>query len=235
MFKNIKAIVFDLDDTLYLQRDYKQSGFTAVAEWLEKKQNIKVAVSLDKLESIINEHGPSYPFIFDRLLEKLALPQSLVPLLVDVFLDADLQLSCFPDVKKILSQLKHRFKLGLLTDGRENIQRKKVRCLGVENFFDHILYSASLGLEKPSPELYQFFEMEFSLSGKEIVYVGDNPNKDFVEAKRRSWRTIRILTGEYKTLSFPKHLEADICLLNFPLLQNVFKPNISIQNIEGLC
>jgi putative hydrolase of the HAD superfamily len=192
----IKAIVFDLDDTLYPQVAYKRSGFKAVASWLAEKRGIDSAETLRALEAILKRFGASYPNMFDRLVERLNLESGLVPELVSVFIDHNPQIDCFEGIFPMLERLKRTYHLGILTDGRLSVQMKKITALGLENRVDSILCSDSMGLEKPAPELYAWFENAFQLDGPNLMYVGDNPAKDFYGVNQRQWDTVQVKTGE---------------------------------------
>lgn len=198
--KQLQALVFDLDDTLYLQADYKRSGFKAVGDWLELQHGIEQPKSQRILEQILLERGPSYPYIFNEFAQICLPDESLVDEMVAIFITHQPQINCFPGVIKLLIRLKSRYRLGLLTDGRTSSQKNKVEALGITGLFDCLLYSDSLGLSKPAPELYHYFEKKFCLSAEYLAYIGDNPRKDFSGANQRKWQTIRVLSGEFPHL-----------------------------------
>ena len=195
----IKAIVFDLDDTLYPQVQYKRSGFKVVASWLEEKRGINSATVLYELESILDQFGASYPYMFDRLVERLGIGIGFVEQLVRLFIDHDPRICCYDGVIPMLSRLRKKYLLGILTDGRYVMQQKKVKSLGLDNVVDRILYSDAMGLEKPATQLYKWFEEAFHIDGLKMLYVGDNPAKDFCGANQRQWYTVQVGTG--KTVS----------------------------------
>ena len=192
----IKAIVFDLDDTLYPQVQYKRSGFKAVASWLADKYGIETATVLRALETILNQFGASYPYMFDLLVERLNLKLELVPELVSVFIHHDPQIDCYEGVFPMLEWLKEKYNLGILTDGRLSVQMKKIAALGLKDRLDKILCSDSMGLEKPATQLYEWFEKAFDLDGPNLMYVGDNPAKDFYGANLRLWDTVQVGSGD---------------------------------------
>lgn len=230
MFDSTKAIIFDLDDTLYLQRHFKESGFNAISDWLQVHKAISTSDSLSHLQSIINEHGPSYPYMFDALVERLLLEKDLIPILIKLFREHTPQIELFLGVSQMLELLKTKYVLGLLTDGTWAVQQKKVNSLGIAHFFDLIVYSDSLGLTKPAPELYELIENKLNLTGEYLAYVGDNPQKDFVEAKRRGWLTCRVLTGEFGEFTQKPGFEADCTV---PSVVDIirFTPLISISRV----
>ena len=54
MKEKLKAILFDLDDTLYLEKDFVKSGFKAVASFIQNDNGINEEVVYDRLWSIFN-------------------------------------------------------------------------------------------------------------------------------------------------------------------------------------
>ncbi len=199
----IQAIIFDLDDTLYPQIEYKRSGFKVVAAWMAEKIGIDPKIVLHELEKILTKFGASYPYMFDRLVERLDLNPDIVPELIRVFIEHEPDINCFDGVVPMLERLRKKYRLGILTDGRLSVQKKKVKALGLDKMIDKILYSDELGLEKPAIELFQWYERTFFLKGRELIYVGDNPKKDFLGAKHLNWESVKVATGEgiYQRLS----------------------------------
>ncbi len=158
----------------------------------------------------MHQKGPSYPFIFDCLVGRLNLEKNLVAGMVRVFIDHEPEINCFDGVLEMLSRMSERYRLGILTDGRFSVQRKKIINLGLVEKVDIYLCSDAMGLEKPASMLFQWFESKFGLDGRRLLYVGDNPKKDFIGARTRGWNTIRVLWGEYKKYKTDKEYEADI-------------------------
>ena len=210
MLENLKAIIFDLDDTLYSQKSFKLSGCKVVAEWLEKNEQYDRNKSYDELLKIIDRYGPSYPFIFDRLIENLQLEKKLLPMLIDQFINHPPTISLYDNVDTLFFEINKKYLTGLLTDGRHQVQKRKVLSLNLADKFDHIVYSDFFGLSKPAVELYVIFEKEFNLTGDELMYVGDNPGKDFSGAVERGWKTIRVLSGEFKNAPLSPPLTTDL-------------------------
>lgn len=85
-------------------------------------------------------------------------------------------------------------KVGLITDGPVDVQRAKFAALDIERFFDAVIFTDELGAQhgKPSELPYETMEAALALPGAALVYVADNPAKDFVGARARRWKTLRI-------------------------------------------
>jgi putative hydrolase of the HAD superfamily len=206
----IRGIVFDLDDTLYPQVEYKRSGFKSVAHWAAVHLDLDYGECFEQLERILLLKGPSYHHMFDDLISHFGLDHEIVPEMVRVFVDHVPQIACYPKVPEMLNRLGCTFRLGILTDGPVTVQQCKIASLQLERHVDLILYSDSLSLEKPEPALFAWFEQQFSLPGTSLVYVGDNPAKDFIGARSRRWMTIRVLTGEHADVDVLPGYEADM-------------------------
>ncbi len=192
-----KGLIFDLDDTLYLQADYKRSGFRAVAEWLEQHKGLDSDTAYHELDIILQTKGPSYPNMFDIFVKNTGFDPKLTKTLVEVFIEHQPQINCFPGVIKMISRLRNHYKLGILTDGRLKTQEKKIDALRLRDKVDAILCSDIMGTNKPDEQLYCWFETYFMLKPTEQVYIADNPHKDFFGANKRGWLTVRVLTGEH--------------------------------------
>ena len=216
--KQIKGIVFDLDDTLYPQVSYKRSGFKIVAQWLASRQNLNQSSILSELEDILTLYGPSYPYMFDRLAERMAISVRFVPEMVHIFIKHEPRIHCYDGVIPMLSRLKNKYRLGILTDGLSTVQQKKIGALNLKKQVDEILCSDLIGLEKPATELFEWFENQFQLIGEDLMYVGDNPQKDFYGANHRGWTTVCAMTGENRNID----------------VQNAFKSRYRIPSIIDL-
>lgn len=145
-------LIFDLDDTLYLERMHIFQGFLAVARELGEQFGIKASILYVDMLRFLKEGSTR---VFDDLKEKHGLdfePKTLVP----IYRESPRRLRLLPDVVPGLARLKtdgHRF--ALLTNGYKAIQRDKIRELGIKDLFELVLVTDDFGREawKPSPKL----------------------------------------------------------------------------------
>lgn len=188
----VHTVVFDLDDTLYPERDFVISGFAAVDEWLRETRNARGFAqqagglfAAGRRGRIIDEALP--------LIGLLPTPE-LVATLVEVYRAHSPRLSLCPDALEILEWLTTRFRLGLITDGYARVQAGKIRALGLEKLIPCRIITDEMGREfwKPSVEPYRCIMAFHPGVAGGFVYVADNPRKDFLGAKQLGWRTIRI-------------------------------------------
>jgi len=223
--KIIQAILFDLDDTLYDEMQFVKGGFKAVSLRISKNNNIDQNAVYQVLLDVLEKHGRGRTF--DIALEKLGLyNERLIPELVNIYHAHKPTLSLYPEVRAVLSTLrKQGYKLGLITDGNVEVQRNKVEALKIKDFFDCIIFSDEYGIEKQKPDPFSYRKVmeELKVSARETIYIGDNPYKDFVSAKKLGIFTIRIMRGQYKNLKAKREYEADYQIKSLDKIFNIVK------------
>ena len=189
----IGAVVFDLDDTLYAEREYAYSGFTAVAEAFADRLGDPrdSAASMRRLFDSENR-----PRVLNALLADLGLKEEpkLVEAMIEVYRVHRPAIQLYDDARVILNKLRPEYRLGLLTDGRSSTQGLKIDALGLRDRFDAILITSELGpgFGKPSPRPFEFISTRLQVVGSRSVYVADNPAKDFVGPNALGWTTVQI-------------------------------------------
>ncbi|MGD0175172.1 MAG: HAD-IA family hydrolase [Anaerolineales bacterium] len=194
--KNLKAVVFDLDDTLYPEREYIRSGFRAVGEWAEQRLGLSQAIVRAELQALFDAEFRGDTFQW--WLSERGLPESLLGEMVRIFRTHTPRIVLSPDAERVLYELKPGYRLGLVTEGRRENQQAKIRALGLERWFSAVVI---LGEEertewKPSRKPFDWMLGMLSVAGEEAVYVGDNPRKDFRGAREAGMATIRIRRPE---------------------------------------
>lgn len=95
----------------------------------------------------------------------------------------------FPFAKPTLEKLKEMgFKLGLVTNGPNHVQMKKLEMLELENSFDEIVITGDLGVHKPHSLPFEIMSQKLGIDPGELAYVGDHPLND-VEGSRKAGYT----------------------------------------------
>ncbi|HJV35987.1 HAD family hydrolase [Geomonas sp.] len=207
----IKAVVFDLDDTLYPERQFVLSGFAAVDGWLSDHHGRTAFYQTAARLFASGRRGD----IFDLALEQLGVEREkgLVQELVRVYREHRPALEPFQDALAVLQRLRGAKKLAVITDGYLAVQRSKMAALGIAHYFDAICYSDEGGREcwKPSAVPYRRIMDELCCAGEDCLYVADNPSKDFITARALGWGTVQIRRpdGEYAQLVPAPGYQAD--------------------------
>jgi putative hydrolase of the HAD superfamily len=202
----LRAIIFDLDDTLYPEHAYVRSGFEAVAAWASANLGIAVDDGFAELTSLFEQGVRGNTF--DIWLRDHAIRRdSHVPKLIQIYRDHRPTIQAFPGTIELLEELSHDYALGLLTDGFGPTQQQKVAALGLAPYLKEQLYTHALGNGggKPSSRPYRLILGGLGVEGREAIYVGDNPMKDFIGARRERMGTVRVRTpqGIYRDVEPP--------------------------------
>lgn len=192
-----RVVVFDLDDTLYLERDYVRSGFAAAGRWLAKHHGIAGLADAAWAAFVEGHRG----HIFDIALTALGPgPRAdLVPELVEAYRRHWPSIALAPDAAAWLSRTAGRTALALVTDGPATSQSNKVAALGLAaRGFAPIILTARIGHNcgKPHPRGFQLVSRAFGLPPGRFTYVADNPAKDFLAPRRMGWKTVQIARNE---------------------------------------
>ncbi len=207
----IRALVFDLDDTLFPEREFVLSGFAAVDEWLRGTKAISGFLEKASAGFTAGARGN----IFDLVLNDLGVGGDceLIRQMVEVYRNHKPRIRLFADAERALEHFSKTRQLGLLTDGYLNVQRRKVTALSIADQFQAIVYSDVFGRQawKPSSIPYEHVAKALDCAPSECAYVGDNPAKDFVTARRLNWFTIRVRRpgAEHFNVESDKAHEAD--------------------------
>lgn len=206
----IDVVVFDLDDTLYPEKDFAMSGFKAVSDWLLKNKTIPNFFELS--QRLFNEGKRGN--IFNLALDQIGVnyDEGDILTLVQIFRKHTPQITLFDDAAWAIDFFRHK-NLAIITDGYYEVQVNKVNALGIRDKFATIIYTDEFGREcwKPSPFSFQKIMDVFQCEGPKCLYVADNPAKDFVAAKNHNWRTVQIARkdGEYSGISVDEKYQAD--------------------------
>lgn len=193
----IKAILFDLDDTLYPERDFVFSGFRAVSEWVQSRLGLPSDSCFRRLQELFRE-GVRKDTFNVWLAECCPDRLGMVADLVQVYRNHIPRISPYSEVVPVLSRLRDSYVLGLVTDGLCDVQERKLAALDLTHLLSAVVFSDSLGIDawKPSPVPYKAALAELGVQAFDAVYVGDNPLKDFLGARRAGLWSIRVQRPE---------------------------------------
>lgn len=200
----LKAIIFDLDDTLYSERDYVKSGFSAVDEYLQKKTGNEGFFRSAWTMYLNKVRGNTFNMALDEI--GIEYDSGFISELVDTYRLHIPEISLSNGVSETLLKIRDKYPLGLITDGHHHSQRKKIEALGIENLFDCLIVTDELAPErknwKPSPVPFEMMQEHFQANGNELIYIADNTKKDFISPNKLGWHSILYEgpNGEYGVL-----------------------------------
>jgi putative hydrolase of the HAD superfamily len=192
----MKAVLFDLDDTLYTEMDFVRSGFAAVADHL-RKLGADREKALACMLSILEKEGRGQ--VFDGVLREFGLyTEDRVKVLLFCYRAHRPKLVLPGATRRVLEALKEAgLKMGIITDGASMVQRNKTDALGLGQWMDIIIHTDILGEKywKPSQIPYRIALEMLDVPPEDAAYVGDNPAKDFFGANGCGLATIQLLSA----------------------------------------
>lgn len=199
---NLKAILFDIDDTLFSTTEFaRRARLNAVRAMIRiglRAPEVEVSRELDE---VIREFGSNYGSHFDKLLMRL--PQSaqggVNPALIVAagfvaYHDTKFQeLKPFDDVVPLLRAMRDAgLRAGIVTHGWTEKQSEKLIRLGLASYLDlqAVFISDQVGISKPNPKLYSAALRAMWLDAGEVMYVGDNLSHDIAPPKSLGMKTV---------------------------------------------
>lgn len=175
------AIFFDIDDTLISETDYIDSALTEFAD-----KGFADLAELNRLASINREKG-NYS-IYEIIK---ALPEQYISEAKDIYRKGNFTIKPIEGAEELIKELKERGStIGIISDGWSLRQRNKLNNSGIGQYIDYCIISEECGNEKLTGIPFKL-AME-KCRNKRMIYVGDNPAKDFVRAKEYGWTTIMV-------------------------------------------
>jgi 2-haloalkanoic acid dehalogenase type II len=109
----------------------------------------------------------------------------------------------YPEAPQVLETMSQRYRVSLLSNGPSDLQREKIRVLGLEDLFEHIVISGEVGYSKPSREIFEALLSRAGAQAHQVMYVGDNYMKDIVGALGAGLRAVWVNRDGKRTPSHP--------------------------------
>jgi len=181
-------LLFDLDDTLYPEKQHIFQGFWAVAQFFRSKYSLDgIKVYLELV--FIFKDGSNK--VFDDFLYGKNITENPLDL-VNIYRGAKRKLSLYSDVPENLKSLRDLGnKLILATNGRSEAQKEKIKNLKIEKYFDDIFILDDFGKEYWKPSVLIFNKIYNKYKGvlADYLFVG-NGQEDLEFAKKSGIRFV---------------------------------------------
>jgi len=192
MLPEPRAVIFDLDDTLYPFRRYHLGGFAAVSAHLARNHRLDATRVFRHLvrTSKSSDRGRE----IQTCLVAFGLPQGLLDTLVRVVREHHPRLKFAPGVTPMFSALRsHGFRLGILTNGPREVQARKAAALGLPRYVDTIVYATDHGsrVGKPDPAAFAEVLSRLNVPASHAVMVGDDERCDVEGGRAAGLVTVR--------------------------------------------
>jgi putative hydrolase of the HAD superfamily len=194
----VRAILLDLDDTLYAEHDYFLSGLGAMASWMGEGDARRTAQLRAQLNADVAVNGRQ------GVIDRISVPPEISPGMADSWRLALLHiyrthkpsLQAFDDVAPFLLQArKLGYRLALVTDGKSCVQWNKLTSLGLDRQCDAIIVTDDIDAPKPSVDPFLLASHLVGVPAEKCVYIADDPSKDFVGPHRLGMATMHLRRG----------------------------------------
>ena len=194
----IKGVIFDLDDTLYSEKEYIRSGYKAVSNYLDGRYE-------EKLWNFFKAGKPA----IDELLKELGRENEKGEVL-EVYRSHRPDIHLYSGVAEMIEELNSKgIKVGIITDGRPEGQRNKLEALGLD--VNDVIITDELGgvqFRKPCDIAFRIMITRWRLNPADVVYVGDNLSKDFQAPQQLGMRSMWFNNEDGL---YSEHANEDVC------------------------
>lgn len=175
----LSVIVFDLDDTLYSEKEYVRNGYKEIAKIVPQ-----VIDAERKLWHAFEKNKPAIDVV---LKNEGIYSEALKERCLNIYRNHEPSIHLYAGVADMLEEIhKSGLDIGIITDGRPEGQRAKIKALGLNELVDHIIVTDELGgVEYRKPNKTAFVKMQeiFGMPFEKMCYIGDNIKKDFIAPK----------------------------------------------------
>ena len=204
LFMELKAIFFDLDNTLIDRTSAAYDIYCDIVsdcfpDW--DKNSIEYEAAVQKL-MVWDEFGTiEKAHVFGRFCREYHLEESTVEALTRRWMkEFGDYARPFEKSAEVLGKLRKKYRLGLLTNGDPYMQRTKLYKSGLENYFEIVIVSGEQGIHKPDVRIFELACSRMGLQPNEIGFVGDTFSTDILGAVRCGMKPIWIHSDYlYKT------------------------------------
>lgn len=212
----IKALSFDLDDTLWSGKQVIIKAENAMHEWMLEhtpevfEQFSKQALQAHKI-AFINSNPQLKNKLTDArkkylstLFSQLNYPdyKSKAIACFDIFYQARQQVELFDGITEALTKLKKNYRLVAITNGNADID-----LTGLGSYFEFCLNAEDFSVPKPHPEIFEAALSQLQIQPEHCLHIGDHPIHDMLGAYDLGIKTCWLKDG---TRQWDQSFKADI-------------------------
>jgi len=200
----IRAICFDLDNTLWDVMPVLERAERILADWMGTRYpripqrfspaDIREARAALMLELPHQAHDLTFMSLENlaRLAESVGYERDMAREAFAVWHAARNQCVPFADVLPSLEKLKSGYRLATLTNGNADLE-----VIGMAHHFEVRLHAGALGCAKPDLRAYTALAAALTLQPAEILFVGDEPHADVVGPRNAGMQTVWVNRGAH--------------------------------------
>ena len=196
-------LFIDLDDTLFEEIKYVESGFVEVSKYVADLNGISNNEIFNQLMYQFNKYGRTG--VFNRVMSHFELGYPSISDMIIKYREHMPNIQTYDGVYDSIMGLKSVFdNTFLVTDGIVGVQRNKVLALGLEKYVDGVIYCMEYNSPKPSIASIEQYTKNIPFDRSKSKMIGDDPFCDMECAYRLGIGAIRVLTGRFKNIKCNK-------------------------------
>jgi putative hydrolase of the HAD superfamily len=196
VLNDVRAVAFDLDNTLWDVEPVLARAETRLLEWLHQHcPRIPEQLSLEDMRAARaelalaephNAHDVTYLRLtgLERHARECGYEEDIAARAFEVFLAARCEVEVLPDVRPALARLTRLFTLASLSNGNADLAR-----IGLDSAFAVSLNARQIGAGKPDRRCFERLAGELGLAPRNVLYVGDDPWLDVAAAQAAGCRS----------------------------------------------
>jgi putative hydrolase of the HAD superfamily len=198
----LRAICFDLDNTLWDVEPVLRQAERILADWLQRRypkipQRFAPPDVLEVRAELLREQPhQAHDLTFlrretiARLAEAVGYDRDIAHDAFALWHAARNQVTPFVEVLPALERLRRSFRLATLSNGNADLSR-----IGIAHHFEVSLHAGALGCAKPDARTYMALARALTLKPQEILFVGDEPHADVVGPRAAGMQTVWVNRG----------------------------------------
>ena len=211
MIKNIKAVLFDVDDTLFDRKLAQKEVCKLIVEQLPRVFNTfnmeriqEAFLKSDQISTdIFNSGAPSEGLREKRsrlFLQLLGIKEDYGAKITELYIrDSPLVNAAMDGAIPVVKKLSRKFKIGAVSNGLADVQYRKLETMGLRDLFSCIVLSEVIGIRKPDPAIFHKAASLMHVKLEECLYVGDSYVNDVVGAKNAGMQACWLNRESLKT------------------------------------
>ncbi|TNV68318.1 HAD family hydrolase [Trichococcus shcherbakoviae] len=210
----VKTFIFDVDDTLYDQLEPFRRAFQKHFSQFENEVKIEELYKLSRKYSDEAFETTGYEITNMRKMHIYRISKAFEELGIRISdeeaLQFQLDYEAFQNEIKLIEEIPQIFelllqrgaKIGIITNGANDNQLRKIKQLGLEKWIapENMLISEGAGVSKPSKEIFEAMERRMGFAKNDVYYIGDNFDNDVIGATAAGWKTIWVNFRNHKTI-----------------------------------
>lgn len=199
-FSSVKAILFDIDDTLFPSTEFSAlARKNAVRAMIDAGLETSEERAHKELDAIVEKYDSNYGNHYGLLASKFKCKDKshVIAAGIWAYHNTKASISPYPNAAKTLICLREKgYLIAIASEGKAIKQWDKLIRLGIDNLFHRVFVTDSAVGGKTS-KFYSEIAKKLNLSPGSILMVGDNPKKDILPAKKAGMKTVRVAQGKH--------------------------------------